>query len=89
MGLRRFTRLTNVFSKKIENHVHALSIYFMHYNFLRIRQTTRVTPAMAANVTDKLWSLEDTVRVVDAWEIASQAAGVVNEGYCCGRPKRY
>jgi IS1 family transposase len=68
MGMRRFTRLTNAFSKKVENHVHAISIYFMHYNFVRIHQTLRVTPAMAAGVTDKLWSLEDIVRVVDEWE---------------------
>jgi IS1 family transposase len=71
MGIRRFTRLTNAFSKKLENHIHALSIYFMHYNFVRIHQTTRVTPAMAAGVTDTLWSLDDMVRIVDEWE-ASQ-----------------
>ena len=71
MGVRRFTRLTNAFSKKVENHIHALSIYFMHYNFVRIHQTTRVTPAMAAGVTDTLWSLDDMVRIVDEWE-ASQ-----------------
>jgi hypothetical protein len=59
MGIRRFTRLTNAFSKKLANHVHALSIYFMHYNFVRIHQTLRVTPAMEAGVTDRLWSLED------------------------------
>jgi IS1 family transposase len=68
MGLRRFTRLTNAFSKKVENHVHALAIYFMHYNFVRIHQTLRVTPAMAAGVTDKLWELIDIVRIVDEWE---------------------
>ncbi|MDX2144700.1 MAG: IS1 family transposase [Rhodospirillaceae bacterium] len=68
MGLRRFTRLTNAFSKKVENHVHALSIYFMHYNFARIHQTLRVSPAMAAGVTDKLWSMEDVVRMVEAYE---------------------
>lgn len=73
MGMRRFTRLTNAFSKKVENHAHAISIYFMHYNFVRIHQTLRVTPAMAAGVTDKLWSLEDTVRVVDEWTILQAA----------------
>lgn len=66
MGMRRFTRLTNAFSKKIYNHCHALAIYFMHYNFVRIHQTLRVTPAMAAGVTAKLWSLQDIVEVVDA-----------------------
>ena len=69
MSLRRFTRLTNAFSKKIENHVHALSIYFMFYNFVRIHQTLRVTPAMAAGVSDKLWELTDIVRVIDEWEV--------------------
>jgi hypothetical protein len=68
MGMRRFTRLTNAFSKKVENHIHAISIYFMHYNFVRIHQSLRVTPAMAASVTDRLWELEDIVRVVDEWE---------------------
>jgi IS1 family transposase len=71
MGMRRFTRLTNAFSKKLENHMHALSICFMHYNFVRIHQTLRVTPAMAAGVTDTLWSLEDMLRIVDEWEAKS------------------
>jgi IS1 family transposase len=66
ISMRRFTRLTNAFSKKVENHVHAIAIYFMHYNFSRIHQTLRVTPAMAAGVTDKLMSLEDMIAVVDA-----------------------
>jgi hypothetical protein len=70
MGPRRFTRLTNAFSKKVENHVHGLAIYFMHYNFVRIHQTLRVTPAMAAGVSQKLWSLEDMIRIVDDWEAA-------------------
>jgi len=68
MGIRRFTRLANAFSKKLENHVHALSIYFMHYNLVRIHQTLRCTPAMEAGVTDRLWSLEDMVGIVDEWE---------------------
>ncbi len=66
MGIRRFTRLTNAFSKKVEHHAHALAIYFMHYNFVRIHQSLRVTPAMAAGVTDRLWSMEDVAAVVDA-----------------------
>ena len=61
MGMRRFTRLTNGFSKKIEAHEHALAIYFMHYNFARIHSSLRVSPAMAAGVTDKLWSVDDIV----------------------------
>ncbi len=61
--LRRFTRLSNAFSKKIEHHVYALAIYFMYYNFVRIHQTTRVTPAIAAGVTDTLWEIEDIARL--------------------------
>jgi hypothetical protein len=62
MGIRRFTRLTNAFSKKVENHFYALAIYFMHCNYVRIHQTLRVTPAMAANVSTRLWSMDDVVR---------------------------
>ncbi len=59
MSMRRFTRLTNGFSKKLENHEHALALYFMHYNFCRIHQTLRVTPAMEAGVSDHVWSLDE------------------------------
>ncbi|MCI0590524.1 MAG: IS1 family transposase [Gammaproteobacteria bacterium] len=59
MSMRRFTRLTNAFSKKIENHEHAIAIHYMHYNFGRIHKSLRVTPAMAADVTDHVWSLEE------------------------------
>ncbi len=65
MGLRRFTRLTNGFSKKFENHCFALALYFMFYNFCRIHKTLRVSPAMAAGVTDHLWSLTDVVAEMD------------------------
>ena len=68
MGNRRFTRLTNAFSKKAANHEYAMAIYFMHYNFVRIHQTLRCTPAMAANVTTKLWELSDMVKVLEEWE---------------------
>lgn len=68
MGMRRFTRLTNAFSKKAENHMHAIAIYFMHYNFVRIHQTLRCTPAMQAGLTDVLWSLADMVAVLEEWE---------------------
>jgi hypothetical protein len=70
MGMRRFTRLTNAFSKKHENHVHAVAIYFMHYNFVRIHQTFKITPAMAAGVTSKLWEMSDMVKVLEDWEVA-------------------
>jgi len=68
MGVRRFTRLTNAFSKKVENHFFALAIYFMHYNYIRIRQTLRITPAMAAGVSKTLWSMQDVVTMVEEWE---------------------
>jgi IS1 family transposase len=59
MSMRRFTRLTNAFSKKIENHTHAIALHFMYYNFGRIHKSLRVTPAMAARVSDHIWSLEE------------------------------
>lgn len=74
MGMRRFTRLTNAFSKKIDNHCHALAIYFMYYNFVRIHQSLRISPAMAAGVSDRLWSLEDIMLMVDDWELSKNAA---------------
>ena len=61
MGMRRFTRLTNAFSKKVEHHAASLAIHYMYYNYVRIHQTTRLTPAMAAGITDRLWSVEDVV----------------------------
>jgi hypothetical protein len=64
MSMRRFTRLTNGFSNKIENHVHALSLYFIYYNFCRIHQTLRITPAMAAGVTDHVWDIEDIIHLL-------------------------
>ena len=66
MGMRRFTRLTNAFSKKIENHIHSLSLYFVHYNFCRIHKTLKVTPAMAAGVSDTLHDMEWIVGLIDA-----------------------
>ena len=68
MGTRRFTRLTNAFSKKAENHAYSVAIYFMHYNFVRIHQTLRCTPAMAAGVSATLWELADMVKVLEEWE---------------------
>ncbi len=59
MGMRRFTRLTNGFSKKIDNHIAAVAIHFIHYNFARIHKTLRITPAMAAGISDHVWSLEE------------------------------
>jgi len=59
MGMRRFTRLTNGFSKKHENHCHAVALYFMYYNFARVHQTLRVTPRMEAGLCDHVWSIEE------------------------------
>ena len=64
MNMRRFTRLTNAFSKKVENHNYAIALYFMYYNFCRIHQTLRVTPAMEAKVTDRLWNIEDILKLI-------------------------
>jgi len=66
MGMRRFTRLTNGFSKKLENHLHMLSLYFVHYNFVRMHKTLKMTPAMAAGVTNTLHDMAWLVGVIDA-----------------------
>lgn len=68
MSMRRFTRLTNAFSKKIENHAHAVALHFMYYNFSRIHSTLRMTPAMAAGVTERLWEIGDIVDLIEAAE---------------------
>jgi hypothetical protein len=65
MGMRRFTRLTNAFSKKLENHEHAVALYFMYYNFARIHQTLRVTPAMEAGISDHVWTLEEIIALIE------------------------
>ena len=65
MSMRRFTRLTNGFSKKIENHMAAIAMHFMHYSFARIHKTLRVTPAMAAGVASHVWSIEEIVALTD------------------------
>lgn len=74
MSIRRFTRLTNAFSKKIENHAHSVALHYAHYNFCRIHKTLRVTPAMAAGVTDKLWSAGDMVDMLETWERRQETA---------------
>jgi hypothetical protein len=66
MSMRRFTRLTNGFSKKLENHEHALALYFMYYNFARVHQTLRVTPAMEAGVSDHVWTLAEIVGLLNS-----------------------
>jgi IS1 family transposase len=82
MSMRRFTRLTNAFSKKLENHVHALALYFVHYNWMRIHKTLRVTPAMAAGLSGKLMDWEDIITIMDAKEkeaLAQKRAAMLAE----------
>lgn len=64
MGMRRFTRLTNAFSKKLENHACAISLHFMYYNFARVHQTLKTTPAIAAGITDHVWSIEEIISLL-------------------------
>ena len=64
MGMRRFTRPTNAFSKKVENHEHAVALYFMYYNFCRLHQSLRVTPAIEAGIADHIWSQEEIVELI-------------------------
>ena len=71
MHMRRFTRLTNAFSKKVENHAAAIALHTMYYNFVRIHQTLKVTPAMAAGVSEKLWEVDDIIGLVEQWELAN------------------
>lgn len=75
MSMRRFTRLTNGFSKKLDNHIHALALYFVFYNFTRIHKTLRMSPAMAAGITDRLWSLDDVIAKIDAMAPAPKPRG--------------
>src|SRR5206468_6923180 len=83
MGMRRFTRLTNGFSKKVENLEHALALHYMHYNFVRIHKTLRCTPAMEAGITDRLWTARDIAALLDAAERARAAR------MACGRQRSY
>jgi hypothetical protein len=64
MQMRRFTRLTNAFSKKIEKHIHPVALFYMWYNFARIHQTLRVTPAMEAGISQHVWSVEEIVALI-------------------------
>lgn len=64
MQMRRFTRLTNAFSKKLENHIAAISLHYMHYNFVRIHQTLRITPAMAAGISDHAWTIPEIIALL-------------------------
>ena len=79
MGMRRFTKLTNGFSKKVDNHIAAVSLHFMYYNFVRIHHTLKVTPAMAAGVTERLFSIADIVRIVDEFEKREKEAKLLRD----------
>ena len=72
MSIRRFTRLTNAFSKKIENHALSVALHYMHYNFVRIHKTLRVTPAMAAGISDHVWTIDEIVGLVEQAEAQSK-----------------
>jgi hypothetical protein len=74
MHMRRFTRLTNGFSKKIENHACAVALHSIYYNFVRLHQTLKVSPAMAAGVTNRLWEMVDVIDVLDAFEAKRKRA---------------
>ena len=73
MHMRRFTRLTNAFSKKFENHCHSVALFYLHYNFCRIHQTLRVTPAMEAGIAQHVWSIEEIVALTEP-ALETQAA---------------
>lgn len=79
MSMRGFTRLTNALSKKVENHMHAISLHFMHYNFARIHQSLRITPAMAAGVTDHVWTIEEIVGLL--YEREAKPTDVTTKGW--------
>ena len=66
MGMRRFTRLTNAFNKKVDNHFWAIALHYMYYNFCRIHKTLRVTPAMEAGITDHVWSIEEIADLLES-----------------------
>jgi len=76
MHMRRFTRLTNAFSKKVENHVHSLALFTTYYNFVKVHSKLRMSPAMAAGVADRLWDIAEIVKLVEAAAAVDQAGSV-------------
>ena len=77
MSMRRFTRLTNAFSKKVENQEHTVRLYMVWYNFVRMHKTLRCSPAMAAGLSQSLWSMDDIVKLIDAQAEAPKPRAVL------------
>lgn len=83
MSMRRFTRLTNAFSKKIENHAHAIALHFVHYNFVRLHRSLSVTPAMQAGLMKKPMTIEDIARLIEALDAAPKKRGAYKKHINC------
>ena len=79
--MRRFTRPTSAFSKKLENHAHMVALYALWYNFIRVHKTLRMSPAMAAGIETRLWSMKDVVRLIEWREDMRSGALLVGSGY--------
>ncbi len=84
MHMRRFTRLTNAFSEKVENHAHAVALFTTYYNFVRLNKTLRATPAMAAGVSERLWEVADIVAFVEAAEAPAKKRGAYKKKVIAG-----
>lgn len=78
MHSRRMTRLTNAFSKKVENHAHAIALHFLYYNFVCVQKTLRITPAITVGVTKRLWEMSDVVTMLEAFEAVQQREKIVS-----------
>ena len=86
MSVRRYTRLTIAFSKKMENHTAAVSLHFMHYNFCRKHQTLKTSPAVAAGVADRIWKIKDMIGLLEAAEATPVKRGSTSPA---SRPRRF
>ena len=86
MGMRRYTRLTNGFSKKFENHAHQVALYFFHYNFCRVHSSFRVTPAMEAGLTDHVWTLAELCELLPTVKPNARIDGELILKALCSNP---